>query len=994
MASANPILVSPSTTIVQVNPLASPFTSVLLNSYAYAGQLVTVVDGTSSFGVLQTPIVVSTVSQTQFTDGSISTLINQPQGTLTAQAQSPNLWAILNSFPFRNQYISAGVQNLNVSTLFTSSLSTLQEFTSSLIVENLFVSGNFSQSSGLVLNQTISSLGNVDLYSTITVWQSTFFSSALSTIGDVFLVSSLTVGGNLFVPSTVRFLSSVSVQENVSLVGYLSTSLVRLGSTLNTNQLFVQSSDLTSIDVGGDIRVNGLLRVLGSLNSGSNFTSYRTSVGAFSTFSSMAVAGSVYVDSNTTFLGALSTQGALSIRSLVSVAGDAFLQGNASFGSTLSVNGSTFVKGFFSSVNLLGEEISVSGNLGVSPALTNPTRVENITIRSAFGVGSIDSVSTTIGGRLSTTALLYVEGSLYGQSSMTVNESFHTSQSFSTLENLYSLGALSTLGNVLVNGSTRIDSNVYANTVYLNQSNISSAYFAQDLSILGNLTVTQTMKLSSITLISSVLANSFETSTLAAGYEGIFNSTFISSLKTSSLGTGGVYYPEFTMDMSNELYTVNLSTFLLSSLLFLAQSEGTFAPSTFFTATNSFGVNIRASTNTMDVNTIAYTLCNTNVLNIISTNAVFGDTLLGTLRGNGELLSNVGYPAGLSTSFLETSSLKGRFVSTFNGATSTLITDALFVKSTLGIGPIGFFGNADLTDLSNNPLSNLIHVAAPINRANLLFLNTMSIYGNSAETIDKQVVVNSNLFQIPLRPLNPPAFLTRDIYTLAADAIRVSSVVSPNFSLNFDTVDGDILRVNTLNANSVYVSSGRLGLSPGFLLLPEDEQISVRSTNTIQSYQSTLIFNSTLFVNFPISSVGINTFPYYKLDVFSNAFVPNLYVSQSTLITNRLNMRGNNQTSYNLSVGPQANLVYLLNNPLSSFTQTLQFPYLAYSPSSFEFNKTMYIDTNANVNVSYTSSIVAYQSTFLVGGSTFVSGSISTNRLVCGNGLFLSMQFV
>ena len=79
MAQPSPIFVTPSTTFVQVTTLQTPYTPVILNAYSYAGQVVSVLDGTSSFGVLASSIVVSTAQTSQFSDGSISTLIDQLQ---------------------------------------------------------------------------------------------------------------------------------------------------------------------------------------------------------------------------------------------------------------------------------------------------------------------------------------------------------------------------------------------------------------------------------------------------------------------------------------------------------------------------------------------------------------------------------------------------------------------------------------------------------------------------------------------------------------------------------------------------------------------------------------------------------------------------------------------------------------------------------------------------------------------------------------------------
>jgi hypothetical protein len=989
MASPIPILVSPSTTVVQVNPLLSPYTPVILNSYSYAGQLVTIADGTSSFGVLATPIVVSTAS-TQFSDGSVSTLINQPRGTITAQA-GPMSWSVLNSFPFRGQYLSAGVQNLNVSTLYTSSLSTLQEFTSTLVVENLFVSGNFSQGSGLVLNQTISTLGNVDLFSSITVWQSTFVSSGVSTLGKVSFASSLTVQDNLITPSTVRFLSSVSAASG-SVIGYLSTSLVRLGTTLDTNRLLITGAIGETLDIGGDVFVSGRLESASNLTSGSNLTSFITSVGALSTLSSLTLVGPVFSGSNTVFHGNVSTQKTLGVAQNLSVGKDIFLQGDLT-AQDITVRGSTFIHGLVSTGNVFAEQVSIPGNLQVNPTLTNPTPIGFLTVTGPFGVGSIESISTTIGGALSTPALFFAQGSIFAQSSMTVKGAIVTASSFSTLGDLYSLSSLSNVGNVFVSSSVRVDGSFTGSFMYWNQSNISSSYIANDLSILGNLTVTQTMKLSSITLVSSVLANSFQTSTLATAYQGIVSSVFVSSLRTSSLGTGGILYPAFTMDMSNDFQTVNLSTFLLSSLQFLAQSEGTFAPSTFFEATTGFGVRTIASTNTFDVNTIAYTLCNTTVLRVLSTNAVFGDSIMGSLRGDGRLLSNVSYPAGISTSLVETSSLKGLRIHADGLFLSTMVADNFTVVSTLTIGQIGFYGESDLIDLSQNPLSNLLHVAAPLNRENLLFLNTLSIYGNSADTVTKQVVLNSNTYTLPIQ--NP--------YTLAANSIRVSTINSSNFSLPLFRVNGDILMVNSYTTNSLYVSSGRVGLSPGLLFLPEGQPILTRSTNTIQPFLSTLSFNSTLFLNLNTSSVGVNTFPTYKLDVNSVTYAPNgVEVYQSTLVTNLVNVKTVQQNAASLAVGAstlQTNgsatfyrQVQFFNNAAPSFLATYATPYIAYDSTSLQMNKVLKLDANNNVVVDYSGDLSAFQSTFYTGGSTIVSGFLSTGRLTLSNGYFLSMQ--
>jgi hypothetical protein len=995
MASPTPIYVSPSTTIVQVNPLSNPYTSVILNAYQYAGQVITVLDGTSSFGAVQTPIVVSTAAATQFLDGSVSTLINQPQGYLTVQANAPNLWSVLNSFPFRNQYLSAGTQNLTVSSLYSASVSTLQEFTSSLVVENLRVSGNFSQSSAIILNQTISSLGTADFYSSMTVWQSTFFSSGFSTIGAVSLLSSLNVTGNVITSSPLTFFSSVAV-GNASVVESFSTALVRLGQSFNTQALIVQNSSLQAVNVGSDLDLKSVV-AFGALNVGGNLQSQTTYAQSFSTLSSF-FGTDLVVTGSTVFHSTFSTQGGFVSLGHLSTGSDTTVQGNMDVRGSLVAQGSTFVKGLFSTVNLVGESIVVSGNFQVDPTHSNPTRIESATINRAFGVGNIHGSTILVGGTLSTSADLYAKGSLSLNTSLFIARgSLSTLSSFSTAGDLYVLKGFSTLGSVFVSSSVDVLGNLYTGASYWNQSNLSSSYIVGDLSILGNLTVTQTMKLSSITLVSSVVANSFETSTMAAAYQGIVSSVSISSLLTSTFASGDVLYPAATVDMNSVLKTENLSTSLISSLLFEARSlltypVNTFAFSSFFQARSSFGVQTIASPNTFDVNTIAYSLCNATVLQRISAGTVNGGILSGTLSGDGQLLSNTAYPRQLSTFLVETSSLRSQRLEVSSFFASTLRTDQFTSRYLLKVGQFTVYGSIDASAQEIYLARDSVFLAAPTNVANLLQLNALSIFGDTFGLVTPQVVLNSNaLYSSPFPQTSP--------YTLAiGSTLRVSTVISPNFLLPVNTLLGEQINANTFRTNALYLSSGSFGPSSGTFFLPEGQQVQVRSTNTIQPYLSTLIFNSTLFLSYETSSVGINTFPFYKLDVHTTAYAPNgVQLSQSTLITNGVTANPTTQNVASLAIGVSSprNQIQFYNNPTTSFTASLTSPFVAYRPSTVEVNKALFLDASQNIRLaSQVDYATTYQSTFCTNGNALVSGFFSTNHVIFENGFYLQMQNV
>ncbi len=880
MAEPTPIFVTPSTTLVQVTTLQTPYTPVIANAYAYAGQVVTILDGTSSFGVLASSIVVSTAATSQFADGSISTLINQPQGFVTLQSQTPNTWSFLNSFPFRNQYVSAGLLTLNTSTLQVAVLSTLQEYTSSLRVENLLVSGNFSQSSPITINQTLSTFGSVELYSSFSAYGNTFFSSGLTLQGAGTLGSSLTLLGSLTTPSTIRLLSTMYVSGSVFALGSLSTSLLNLSGNLVTYGLQVRGSTLTDVNVAGSLQVTQL-NALSSLFSGANLEAYQTFSGQFSTLSSMAITDSLAVTSTATIGGQLSTQGALVVKGTLSTGTDTLVQGPLQGSSHLFLGGFFTLSTNVSTLDFQAQSAFVQKNLRVDPFLTNVTRAEHLEVGQHLGIGDFLTASTLIGGMLSTSASAAVSGSLFGESSFTSQLQLSTLSSFSTLGDLYVLGSVSTLSDFNISASLRVYKDLQvASTSFWNQSNLSSSYIQGDLRILGNLQVTQTLTLSSIVLPSSVLANNFQVSTLFVGYRGYASATGISTLFASSIATGGLEGALKTMDMANHFVTYNLSSFLLSSLELKAAAEGGLAPSTLFQTLSSLGVNTIAQQNRLEGNTLAYSLCNLYAAKQISTKTLTGSNIMGLLFGDATQLLNVQFPARLSTGVVQVSSILSETLVARTTIASTLEAAAFNNWSTLKINSLTLFGNAQ-TSLPVTLQSN--YIAAPYAPSNLLTMYPLSMYGDQTGVAFKQVLVNSNL--LPNFPQNT--------YTLGVgNTLRLNNISSPLFLLPLDEYRGDILvtqQSGSLSVQSIYVSSGLIGLSSGSLFLPETTSLTTISTNRIQPFLSTLVFNSTLFVKRDTENVGINTFPTYALDVKGTTYAfSNVLSKTSTLVRDQI----------------------------------------------------------------------------------------------------------
>jgi hypothetical protein len=139
------------------------------------------------------------------------------------------------------------------------------------------------------------------------------------------------------------------------------------------------------------------------------------------------------------------------------------------------------------------------------------------------------------------------------------------------------------------------------------------------------------------------------------------------------------------------------------------------------------------------------------------------------------------------------------------------------------------------------------------------------------------------------------------------------------------------------------------------------------------------------------------------LDVNSATYAPNgVEVYQSTLVTNRVNVNTVEQNAASLAVGASTlrtsgsatfyTQVQFFNNASPSFLETYATPFLAYNTTSLQINKALKLDANNNVAIAYSGDLSAVQSTFYTGGSTIVSGFLSTGKLTLSNGYFLSMQ--
>jgi len=875
MAQPTSVYVTPSTTVVQVETLQTPYTPVLLEPASYVGQVVTILTKLSTTEILTSSIVVSTTSSSFFPTG-VSTLIQQPQGYVTVQSQLPAQWAFLNSYPFRDQYLSAGVYSLVTSTLYTATLSTILDTTSSLTVENLIVSGRFFQSSGLVLDTTVSSLGAVTILSSLTVLGPTFFSVGGSTLGAVTLGSTVSVGLNFVSLSSLTLQSTLAIGTFLSVKGILSTSLLQLEGGLEGPALEVQSSSPGAFLQAGSLRADGMISTLSSVNVGAHLRVRGLVIGGnLSTLSTFVTDSAVEVAGLTTLQGSLTGAGAFGAGGSLRVQGELSLSGSLSANADLTVIDRTQVLGTLSTGSLDAESVAVFGSLTtrVSTAISTQT----LTVLGSLGTGSLVSISTTVGQSFSTTRDLSLLSTTQLLGGMTVGGSV------STLSWMSIGRDLGVLGSAVLRGSLHLSSSAIAfesvdvrSTVRGVNTLAQSTLLQQDLSVLGNVEVTDRAILQSITLPRAVLAESFEVSTLRVGDQGIAATSLISSLYASTVATGGVLIPSYTMEMSNALETHLLSTQRLSSQSL--QVGPRFAPSTLFQVTTSVGIGTVPQGNSVEIVPIVYTTGPFYVDNLLSTQLLSTGSVEGLFFGDGRFLSNVNFPEHISTLVLSTATLivEKTFISSAF-ASSGLVTDVFTAYSTLQVGTFNLFGDAIDYKL---PSSNLI--AASGQKGNLVLLNNMWCFGDSVGNTPKQVIVNGD--PTPLLPSNY-AF---GVY----GTLRANQILSPNYDLEINTYRADILVANTIgrtNQTTYFVSSGVIGLTEGTFFIPSDSKVSLVSTNIIQPSLSSLVFNSTLIVSREVNAVGVNTVPFYTLDVNSDAYIRNnLTVLRSTCATGTL----------------------------------------------------------------------------------------------------------
>ena len=882
MAHPNSIFVSPSTTLVQVDTLQNPYTPVIINAVEYPGQVITVLNTISDLSVYLKPIVLSTATSTFFVAfgrSSISTLIQQPQGYVTLQSKLPNQWNFLNSYPFRDQFLSAATQVITVSSLYSHIISTQVDQTSSLRVENLIVSGQFFQSSGLTLNTNVSSLGAVTLLSSLTVLGTGYFSSSVASLGFSQFRSTVSVGKDFSALSTLQF-STLTISTSLSVMGTLSTGelAVQLRGGLIGRDLEVQQSSGTSAFLGGGLRVGGILEVTGEVRVGSNLDLFYTTVGTtLSTLSSVTVQQPLFVGLGTIVHSSILVSSSAQFGGNVAVRDDLHVKDTLRGGFDLLVQGSLQSLSSLSTNALFARDATIAGDVTIYSL--NGVSVPILQIGGSVGFEHLVAKTLTLGRNLSTTSDLVSRGQLFFQSTLVVQGSLSTLSSVVGVSHVSVEGGIFARGSLLTDDSCSLLGNVDVRTTAV-ISSLSSILVHKDMSVLDSIFVTNLAQLSSIGLPQNATAFNFQVVDLVAGVQGTVSSVAISTLYASSFMMGNLVSTAVQMEMT----TILESPTLYTTTLWASSVQLHFPLDGRFQSISSLGVGQLPIDSQVNIQTNAYTLSNTYIEKILSTLTISSQTFLGRFSGDGAGLQNVNYPERISTLYLSTGALvvERTYISSAVFS-SGIVTDVFTTFSTLQVGTFTLYGNADSpTKLQPEVLTSNTMAAYTLN-SKLISLNNMDITGDAQDSVAKQIIINPSIL---------PSLVKTNVLGVGG-VLHIQELISPNLLLEIDTYSGDILVAQTVGlttTNTVYVSSGVIGPNGnGAFFIPDGYTPQILSTNIIQVVQSTLVFNSTLFVDRAKGKVGINTDPYYTLDVNSNALIYSQVIgSQSTLITDEV----------------------------------------------------------------------------------------------------------
>lgn len=475
--------VTASTSVVLINSLDTPYTTVLLSSIMNPGHIVGIRDGTGSALIRTQPIVVSTTKGVYFFDKTFSTLITEPFGSVSVSSKDPSTWQLLNTAGFFTSLSNAYLTSISSQYAYVNQVSSAIDVVSTSVIGNIAITNTIFLNGNTKISGDIVVTGDVDLLQTLGVNRQLSISSGL-TVGDAFTaLSSLRVVGNLVVGGFMSTQNSLFVQDSL----YVDQN-IDANAALVPKYLSVQTLYLDKLNVGGGIQSAYDITTQSNAYIGQDILSLgSTTIGStLSVKGQTAVYGGFYSDSNLT-TNSLSTLGSVAISKDVSVEGTVVVQGTAStLGNSIFIARQTGVKEysvFDDAVNVTG--ISQFKVLAVGGSAT----ISSIQVNSAALIqGDALSYGSTfiVGKEFEILGNLAVGGSILGS-----NSYVSISTGVSTLSDL-GVGANLVVGDELsVRGGLFVQNGVSGVSTLLVKGNLSTNVLTMrgDVTVLSNIFV-------------------------------------------------------------------------------------------------------------------------------------------------------------------------------------------------------------------------------------------------------------------------------------------------------------------------------------------------------------------------------------------------------------------------------------------------------------------------------------------------------------------------
>jgi cytoskeletal protein CcmA (bactofilin family) len=740
MSGTTDIYVTPSTSLVLLKNLSS-ITNVYLRAFAVPSFSVTIRDTTGLSSLTTQPVRISTVDSARFSDGGNLYLLNQPYGLVNVSLRTSNVWQINHTSGQIPATAAATVQTLSANQVYLSLQSTVQKFTSTLVVESLTTPNSISITGPFIVSN-LSTPGFVLFEQNLNVYGTALMRNTLEVIRNTVIVSSFRTVDLLPVGLPVIVYSSMGVAGNLSVgQSLIVKSTLTLRSTLQVDSLQVKFSSLTrSTDITGDL---GVAQSVSSL-------------GGFLVGGTLTVGGNVLLRNEALVEGLLSTS-ALQVGDSLRVLGNITTTSFATIGSTLHTNSTLIGNTSFQFMSSFGG----AGLMYTSSLSTLQFSTLGFLTTSRLEVLS----SASVDGSMSTSFFRTF-------SSMTVGNDLFTPATISSLNQARFFSPASVNGTVIaVNARTSSlgiagDLSVAgtassSNAVALGDGFIGTSLFLKgNLEVAGSLGVRSTvtvygnLEVKGGAVISSFIVNSF---LLGSSLQITTSSPFISF--TASTLIASTVRTSMSRIFRDTPYTVS-SVFASTTNGRLVESKvgyfSTLLTDSFYAGTISALAEDSKPTFALNVKTQFTEGLSTLTVNASETVASFAE---GALFGRVNYLSNVAIPfsniSGITLT-LSTLATDHLFGSSFQASTFTnfqfLQIQSSLITSNLRMDAQGF-----QPDWTTNQLLNVSPSGLAVNRK-LYFQRTPNKIGLFVPnpTVDFDVsglVYASNIMYSSINPL-------------------------------------------------------------------------------------------------------------------------------------------------------------------------------------------------------------------------------------------------